>query len=697
MGLAGATVAAVAAVVADERAGRATLAALEPAVRRAAWFGELLLADPLPAVTWTAVAAAAAMAATAAWPRVVASGRWLAASAVAAVLGQCALLWRWPVAGAAGYGAAVVMVLLARRRAGRAGFASLAEEPERFVRGAEGAALAAVGLVAVVLRLYALDRVVWDFEGELSPYMVAAASWRGTLLANAGADGPWAPLGLLYYVPIRLGIELAGHTVLAVRLGSALVALLTVAVGWLLAREAAGRWAGVAAAALLTVDPLQIGWGRSDVHPHGATAWPGLLLCWVTIRLLRAPTFGWFAAAAALMGLCWYQYPSGQVAVAVPVVAVAVRWAWDRGFRRQAGWRVVLVAVGVVAWLGGPYLSSWLGGVEPTGIGRYVEQLGPRVAGGDPEAPLAPSLRVAHAAGNAADLAAGVVVEVPHLFHQTFLPLVEGLPRRSLPWPTAVLAVLGLAALAATPRLAPSVPLLTLVAASSASAVFARVAYVKRAAAMYPALAVVAAVAVALLVAALAGALRSRSARLLASVPVALGLVAWSAVSVELWLSGRHYRAAPVGEEAVAEGVARQLEPGTIVIGAFTNHYQVGKMTYLLMDDLARVRPTAWLALQADEPPWDRVAADPAAALGPDVRRRWPARWSGLDRLADADHDGADWRRVVYLVQEAPSSRDLLAAVLARCPGGAAGRWEIGPHPDVLHLIVCEKHPGLGG
>ncbi len=695
-GLAGATVAAVTAAVADERAGRAALTALEPAVRRAARLGELLLADPRPAATWTAVAAAVAMAAVAAWPRVAASSRWLAAAAAAAVLGQCALLWRWPVAGAAGYAAAVVMVLLARRSGADAGFAPLAQEPERVVRGAEGAALVVVGLVAVVLRLYALDRVVGAFEGELSPYMVGAATWRGTLLANAGADGPWAPLGFLYYAPIRLGIELAGHTTLAVRLGSALVALLTVAAGWLLAREAAGRWAGVAAAALLALDPLQIGWGRSDVHPHGATAWPGLLLCWVTIRLLRAPTLGWFAAAAALMALSWHQYPSGQVAVVVPVVAVGARWAWDRGFCRQAGWRVVLVAVGVAAWFGGPYLSTWLGGVEPTGIGSYLEQLGPRVAGGDPEAPLAAADRVVHAAGNAADLAAGVVLEVPHLFHQTFLPQVEGLPRRSLPWPTAVLAVLGLAALAATPRLAPSLPLLTLVAAGASSAVFARVAYVKRAAAMYPALAVVAAVAAALLVAALAGALRPRAARLLASVAVGLTFVAWSAVSVELWLSGRHYPAGRIGEEVVAEEVARQLEPGTIVIGAFTNHYLVGKMTYLLMDDLARVRPTAWLPLQAHEPPWDRVAADPAAALDPGVRQRWPVRWAGLDRLAAADHDGADWRRVVYLVQEAAASRELLAGVLARCPGGAVGRWEVGPHPDILHLVVCQRQPGSG-
>jgi len=695
VGLAGAAAAAVAAAVADERAGRAALSALDPVVRPAARLGGLLLADPRPAVTWTALVAAAAMAVIAAWPRVTASGRWLAAAAAAAVVGQLALLWRSPLAGAAGYVAAVAMVLLARRGTGRPGFAPLAEEPERIVRGAEGAALLAIGVVAVVLRLYALDRVVWVFEGELSPYMVGAASWPGTLLANAGAGGPWAPLGFLYYLPIRLGIELAGHTVLAVRLGSALVALLTVAVGWLLAREAAGRWAGVAAAALLALDPLQIGWGRSDVHPHGATAWPGMLLCWVTIRLLRAPTFGRFAAAAALMGLCWYQYPSGQVAVAVPVVAVTARWAWDRDFRRRAGWRVALVAVGAAAWLGGPYLTSWLGGVEPTGIGRYVEQLGPRVAGGDPEAPLTPADRVAHAAGNAADLAAGVTLEVPHLFHQTFLPLVEGLPRRSLPWPTAVLAVLGLAALASTPRLAPSVPLLTLVAAGASSAVFARVAYVKRAAAMYPALAVVAAVAAALLVAALAGAVRPRAARLLASSAVAVGLVAWSAVSVELWLSGRHYPAGRIGEETVAEAVARQLEPGTIVIGAFTNHYLVGKMTYLLMDDLARVRPTAWLALQAGEPPWERVAADPSAALDPDVRQRWPVRWAGLDRLAAADHDGADWRRVVYLVQEEPSSRRLVAEVLARCPGGVVGRWEIGSHPDVLRLVVCEAHPAL--
>lgn len=672
----------------DELAGRLAMAALTPVVERVSSSAAGWLVQPLPLVTRLAAAAAVLLLVAGCWYHRAGWPRWLLLATAFAMLAQLALLHHLLAAGVTGYAISLGLVVMARTWRRGSGAGDLLDEPGGPITVAEAVGLCVILTVAIVLRLYALNRIPNLFEGELSPYMVGAASWRGMLLANAGVDGPWAPLGLLYYLPIRLGIALVGPTVMAVRLGSALIALVTVALAWLLAREAAGRWAGLATALLLSLDPVQVGWGRSDIHPHGATAWPGLLLCWVMIRLYRQPRWPLAAAAGLLMGLAWHQYPSGQLVVALPLVCVGGWWLADRDFRRQFRWSALWLAAGAGLWLAGEPLVTWAATGRVAGLTSYLARLGPRIASRDPD--LSPGIvpLVSHTAGNAFDLLRGLFVAVPHLFHQTLIPAVAGLTVRALPWPTVVLAMIGLAVLVSAWRRPASLPLLVLVACGAAPAMLAQIAYVKRAALMYPGLIVIAGVGAAAVAAELAPLLRHWWQRGVVGTVLVVALAGWFAIETNLWFSGDRYPAGRPVEEAVAEAVAGLLEPGTIVIAVFSDHYLIGKLTFLLLDDLQAITAVDWVPFFIYDWVPARLAAAPLAAARAGARRGWTHRWAPLGRDDELLQDPAGWRRLVYLVQRAPETDRVAAAIEARC-GGHWRRFEIPPHPNVLDLMVC--------
>ncbi len=694
---AGAGLVAAAAVLAarDDAAGQVALGVLAPLVGLGSGLGALLLADPARLVVATGLSAAAALvlvACAAARLRRPAAAEHLVAVACA-LAGQAALTVGAPLAGGLGYLAAAFALAAAAIGDGTGLLPLGAADTPRALGLSESAALLGLLGAAVVFRFYALNRVVDAFEGELSPYMVGATSLHGSLLANAGVGGPWAPLGLLYYLPIRIGIAAAGPTVLAVRLGSALVAVLTVGIGFLFAREVAGRRAGLAAAAMLALDPLQIGWGRSDVHPHGATAWPGLLLALATLRLVRTRSTAWAIAVAALMALTWHQYPSGQFAVAVPLLTVAALAVLDRSALRGLGWRLAALPVGLALWLAGFPVTEWLATGRLSPLGDYLQRLGPRVAG---QASVTdPWVYLGSLAGRLGDLGEGVFVKAPVIFHQTFLPTAGELGPRTLPWAVAALAAVGVVVLALRPRRPESLVPLALLACGAVPAVLSDIAYVKRASLMYPAAIVVAAVAVAVLAAALEAVGGRRLLRLAAAAALA-GWLAWAAVEARLWFSGDWYRWGRPAEELIAERVVAELGPGTLVAASFWDHYMVGKFTYLLSDDLARedLQPVVWRVVAP--PRWPEVARRPLSALAPDSSTAWAGTWSGLDRREPAAPARVPWRRLVVLTQET-DELDAWVAQLARShPELVVERLAPGTNRHHrMRLITCDLEPGV--
>jgi hypothetical protein len=689
--------------VADDAAGRPTLHLLGALVATASWIGEILLRRPIEALS----AAAALLAALLAVLALIASRRSserglhvppLLLAAALAVAGQTLLVRGWTVPGGGLYVLAAIAAIIAARRMAKAGLA-LQPGPTAAWSRAEGGGLLAVALVATVFRFFALNRVFDYFEGELSPYMVGATNLRGIVLANSGVHGPWAPLGFLYYPPIYLMVAIAGSTVLAVRMASAMVAVITVVAGYLLAREIAGRRAGLAAAAILALDPLQIGWGRSDVHPHGATAWPALLLAWATLKMISTRRTGWCVAVACLMGLSWHQYPSGQTAVLVPLMALAVLVIGDRGALRELGWRLGLVPVGLVLWFSGHPLVSWLGLGRPHAFSHYLASLGSRVAGVEPGASALPPADLFHLAGNVADLIAGIFIQIPHIFHQTFIPDVLGLTARSLPWMVAAFAVVGLAMLASRLPAPGAAVILALVVSSALPAVFSDVPYIKRAAVLYPVLELAAAIAIAAVARALATSFRSPGRRLAVTIATA-GFICWTCVCAHLWFSGRQYRWGSPRELTVADELARRLEPQTLVLGIFWDFYMEGKLGYLLHDELERpeLQPVVWFVTNHGDPSWRTFARRPTEILSALESRPWFSLWSGQHRrLPELAREG-HWRRVVYLIQEKEGTDAQIEVIRSVCPGLSIERLELSTEQRYhLRLAVCEDHVALRG
>ena len=193
-------------------------------------------------------------------------------------------------------------------------------------------------------------------------------------------------------------------------------------------------------------DTLQVSWGRSDMHPHASTAWPGILLYGATVRAIGTGATGWYVAVMLLMGLSWHQYPSGQFVVIVPVIAFAVHAWQNRGFLRASWRQAMLIVAGVGLWILGYPLASFLAVGETESILVYVSRLGPRVLGvGDASlySGMPVGELVARGARNSWELVLGLFTEVPRIFHQTVVPNMDGLAQRAMPWVVGWLRALG--------------------------------------------------------------------------------------------------------------------------------------------------------------------------------------------------------------------------------------------------------------
>lgn len=213
----------------DDRAGRLCLALLTPLVDLVEPVAALVARSARLLVVGFASAAAAFLVASSLRRARAASsdaGRAFLLAVASALVAQAALVANARSIGFGLYGVACVLVVWARWRGE---LAPDAPECKPLPFGwSEAGVLSTVTVLAAFFRFYALNRVINYFEGELSLYMVAATSVRGMIHANVADGGPWAPLGYFYYLPIFVTTRCFGTTVLAVRLASAAVSMLTV-------------------------------------------------------------------------------------------------------------------------------------------------------------------------------------------------------------------------------------------------------------------------------------------------------------------------------------------------------------------------------------------------------------------------------------------------------------------------------------
>lgn len=589
-----------------------------------------------------------------------------------AFIGQGVLLINWVKAGCSFYALASLCVIFTPRVYLKAASEKMSDRsaPLFFVL---------LFCFALVCRLLALNGVPPTFEGELSPYMLASAHPSSWTLANGGINGPWAPLGLLYYPPNYLGILLLGTTPEAIRLGSVIVFMLTLPLFYLVAVRILPSREGVLFATIAFVlDPLFFGWSRTDVHPHHVTLWITLLLIYLTLEALERPRAAVFLSLAGVMSLSWHQYPSGQSAVLIPLLPFAAKLIGDKAYRGAIRYSPLLL-LGIVGW----------------GLGHSVETY---LATGELKFTNIFSLTTARTAWGSADeqggwevfsyvvvkvvvhlwhLLKGVFWEIPYHFHQEIIPTVPGFTLRSVSWfiaPLFALSTLSLFKL----RDGRALILLWSLLVALAPALLSSQAYVKRGATAFPLIILCSGFLVAIVkrsTDANVGGRWSGMGKTAFAAQIALYVVGMPALW-RLHAPGRPY------EMELRNEILASLSSGTAVVGIVPTGYMRGKLAYLLLHELEETQDVMWYGC-------DHISCIERAYLTveemlPLLPTTFEYRWSRI-RMVDPQ----EIKRVLYLLDEGlPLDKSKLAGGKCRMLEQKVIERKEGEDPSI-EMVLC--------
>jgi 4-amino-4-deoxy-L-arabinose transferase-like glycosyltransferase len=321
-----------------------------------AWRDPYSLAWALPPAPWSLGLAALAAAALALWPRRRAARPELLCAAGLAILAAAMALMHTQLAiplGAA-LGAVAVLLLggLAAPQSARSPGPPVPQSPTDLSRAAALALLAAIFLLALGLRLFALDSVpfgLWRDEarhGIVALRIAEDPGYRPIYVAEERVQLP----GLGLY-PFALALELFGVHIWTMRLATALAGALTVLPLYAVAVRLSGRrGVGLLAALLLAASSWHISISRlafpTVYEPLlSLGAWWALLAALAPRRpapAWRGPLLG--AVAGLLLGLAAQTYHIGRV------TPLAAAWlALLLLAREPRRWRPWLVTVAAAA------------------------------------------------------------------------------------------------------------------------------------------------------------------------------------------------------------------------------------------------------------------------------------------------------------------------------------------------------------
>jgi 4-amino-4-deoxy-L-arabinose transferase-like glycosyltransferase len=559
-------------------------------------------------------------------------------------------------------------------------------------------------LIGCGCRLYALNHLFNFFEGEVMNWAAASTSLKGVFLANRGLGGSWAPLGFLYYLQTAIAVLLFGTTVLALRMSAAIISVGTIPLIYLLARRIGGPLCAAVASGLYVLDPLHFGWSRSDVYPHDSTTWPTVVMCWLTLLALQTRTRWSCLLLAFMMGLSWHQYPSGQVGFLIPLGAV---FLYTLVFSRSSGFRsrrflFVCVSAGAILWFFGLPLSyypadrTWF---WPNPLTLTTARTSWGLTTTDMTALKAATFVLTEVARNTRDLAAGMFVNVPYLDNQSFLPLVDGVGVRTVPWIVIALAVPAVSFLCLRAEEPGALVLLIWLLAGSLPSVLSSGGYPKRAATIYPAISCIVAIFISM-VGNCARHFRLRrwmEVGLLFTLAAIFGL--YLTQTAALWFSGRQWAYGEPLDVGLSRRIAALLGPRTIVIADVNGYSIEKKLTFLLLDPLVapKNRPTVWYVVDPVMQRWSDFVERPERVFDDLDRHDYVYRWTRLRATISAARAVRRWDRILYIVQDRTKDTIVpnpgnLELVRRTCPGsheevveGRRGFF------DDYALVVCER------
>ena len=516
----------------------------------------------------------------------------------------------------------------------------------------EFALLIAITLLGCFFRFYSLDVLPNAFEGELAPYMLGATSIPGMFYADAGMLGPWAPLGTTYYIPIFITTKLFGPTVLSLRLASAIVSLMTIPLLYLVGRKFGGKRAGLIAAALVALDPLQIGWGRSDIHPHGSTVWIALVMCLFLLRYSESGSRASLLGIVVCMGLSWHQYPSGQSIVLLPFLLFFALKIF-RVENPHWNWKAfVAFLFGLALWVLGfiaPYKIFSLGELP-----NPVNMFGIRSswAGTEGEDLIVTFATVViKLLDNCAAIISGIFWKVPYFFHQTFYLEYPNITHRTVAAVAAPFLAVAIF-LCLRKRNFKALLLICWIVCAALPAILSERAYDKRCSNLYPVLQILTAVSIGWLMAVFESQRRFKTLRLLQGIFCA-SLALFAITSTERWFSGNQFPKGVAPEVQMAEEIKPYLRPNSIIIFDGWHHYMGPKLSYLLLDSLTdpAVQPLAWYAFDRDRAKFEPLSRDPRQAIAY-IPYSFVYLWTDLRKTIPRISDSkVPWDRAVFIFQ----------------------------------------------
>ncbi len=247
--------------------------------------------------------------------------------------------------------------------------AVVAESTSEPSRRLELGILAAIVLLAAGLRLVNLGQSPPGLNQD-----EAASAWNSWCLLKTGTDQmaqPWpifssrclgenrSPFFMYFLMPF---LAMGGFTVPAMRLASAVSGILSVVLIYYVGRRMFGRWAGLAAALLMAVDPWSVEQSR---WAHDAAIQPLVVLAtlacmlWANLPLDdqtdRRPRIAISLLAGLTAGVSCYLYPSTRLFLPVMLLlSAAVTWrAWLAMLKTRRGLlAVVAFCLGVAVTFG---------------------------------------------------------------------------------------------------------------------------------------------------------------------------------------------------------------------------------------------------------------------------------------------------------------------------------------------------------
>ncbi|MBZ0288488.1 MAG: glycosyltransferase family 39 protein, partial [Anaerolineae bacterium] len=229
---------------------------------------------------------------------------------------------------------------------GRAGLAGYKTAGLPWIRP-EIAALAAVAILALVLRLWALETAIHIMVDELNPALEVLGLWRNPALKILQPLGIYSPFPRLFASWEAMAALVFGRGLTALRFPSAILGALNVAAIYLLGRTLFNRRLALIAALLLAVFPPHIHFSRLALLSIGDPLFGTLALAFLARALRHHHRADWVFGGAAL-GLTQYFYEGGRLLFPI----LTVLWIMLYLLRHRAlfpRWRRGLFTAGLVA------------------------------------------------------------------------------------------------------------------------------------------------------------------------------------------------------------------------------------------------------------------------------------------------------------------------------------------------------------